>query len=285
MLFFGTILGILIPKNDELPNPWYRDVSSVVGYTYFTCWSVSFYPQIITNYQQGSIDGLSTDYAIMLLINYACYAAYNVSFFWNKGIRKEYKDWYGPDSEVAVQSNDVAFAIHALVLAFALNLQIIYYGGFKSKPLSRFSCFLITGILLLCIVYVIFILRGYKECNWMVFLYMLAIIKLLFSVTSYVPQLMYNSKRKSTVGWNVWQVFLDFSGGFLSLLQLILDSVDLRDFSGIEGNWAKFLLGVFTLIFDTAFLLQHFVFYRQDESGQDRPLYDTISDYDSLSQI
>merc|ERR1712238_562390 len=139
MLFFGTILGILIPKNDELPNPWYRDVSSVVGYTYFTCWS------------QGSIDGLSTDYAIMLLINYACYAAYNVPFFWNKGIRKEYKDWYGPDSEVAVQSNDVAFAIHALVLAFALNLQIIYYGGFKSK--------------------------------------------LLFSVTSYVPQLMYNSKR------------------------------------------------------------------------------------------
>ena len=38
--------------------------------------------------------------------------------------------------------------------------------------------------------------------------------KLVISICKYVPQVMLNWSRKSTSGWNVDNVLLDFSGGF-----------------------------------------------------------------------
>lgn len=33
-----------------------------------------------------------------------------------------------------------------------------------------------------------------------------------------------NYKRKSTIGWSIENIFLDFTGGMLSMLQMILNS-------------------------------------------------------------
>jgi cystinosin len=55
---------------------------------------------------------------------------------------------------------------------------------------------------------------------------------------------------------------LDFSGGWLSLAQLIIDSAMQRDWTGITGNPVKFGLGNITIVFDVIFLLQHYVLYR-----------------------
>jgi hypothetical protein len=33
-----------------------------------------------------------------------------------------------------------------------------------------------------------------------------------------------NYKRKSTVGWSIGNIFLDFTGGILSMLQMILNA-------------------------------------------------------------
>ena len=44
----GSLLGLVMPKNPALPTPLYRMISSIVGYVYFICWSVSFYPQVRT---------------------------------------------------------------------------------------------------------------------------------------------------------------------------------------------------------------------------------------------
>lgn len=35
----------------QIPEPWAR-ISAIVGWTYFATWSISFYPQIIVNYQR-----------------------------------------------------------------------------------------------------------------------------------------------------------------------------------------------------------------------------------------
>jgi hypothetical protein len=43
VFFGGIVLGTLMPKNTALPTPWYPTVSSVIGYTYFLSWSISFY--------------------------------------------------------------------------------------------------------------------------------------------------------------------------------------------------------------------------------------------------
>jgi hypothetical protein len=35
----------------------------------------------------------------------------------------------------------------------------------------------------------------------------------------YIPQVVLNQRRQSTVGWSIWNVLLDFTGGTLSLVQ------------------------------------------------------------------
>jgi hypothetical protein len=48
----GSLLGLLLPKNDNLPSHSWQILSNVIGYTYFLAWSTSFYPQILLNRQR-----------------------------------------------------------------------------------------------------------------------------------------------------------------------------------------------------------------------------------------
>ena len=52
LLTCGIILGSILPKNKDLPTPTMRYISSIIGYTYFLCWSISFYPQVIHNFRR-----------------------------------------------------------------------------------------------------------------------------------------------------------------------------------------------------------------------------------------
>ena len=104
----------------------------------------------------------------------------------------------------------------------------------------------------------------------------------------------YNNRRKSTSGWSIGNILLDFTGGFLSILQMFLISYNngncllylpIRqmhctaflilfgkhvihvliisdDWGSIFGDPTKFGLGAFSICFDILFMLQHFVFYR-----------------------
>ena len=46
------------------------------------------------------------------------------------------------------------------------------------------------------------------------------------------PQLWVNYKSKSTAGWSIYQVFLDFTGGLLSLVQMFLLSANYGECRG-----------------------------------------------------
>lgn len=49
-----------------------------------------------------------------------------------------------------------------------------------------------------------------------------------------------NFIRKSTIGWSIGNILLDFTGGTLSLVQLLLDAVRLGDIGGgIRGVVVK----------------------------------------------
>jgi cystinosin len=91
---------------------------------------------------------------------------------------------------------------------------------------------------------------------------MLGYVKVLTVVLKYIPQAWVNFKRKSTDGWSIYPMMLDFAGGWLSLGQQVIDSALENDWSGISGNPVKFALGNVTIIFDIIFFLQHYVFYR-----------------------
>lgn len=103
-----------------------------------------------------------------------------------------------------------------------------------------------------------------------------------------------NYRRKSTLGWSIGNVLLDFTGGMLSTLQMILNAYNygkflafvplmmartilygshkiksflfhlniLDDWASIFGDPTKFGLGLFSVMFDILFLLQHYLFYR-----------------------
>ena len=81
----------------------------------------------------------------------------------------------------------------------------------------------------------------------------------------YIPQAVFNYKRKSTQGWSIGQILCDITGGTLSIAQLILDASFGGDWSGITGNSLKLGLANISIAFDVLFILQHFVLYH----GQD----------------
>ena len=197
----GIFLGLIIPKNPNLPSPFYRYISSIIGYTYFVAWSVSFYPQIITNYKRKKIDGLSVDSSILAVLNYICYTIYTSFFFWDGTIRQEYKDRNGQDTEVTVMSNDVAFAIHSLVLTSITLYQVIYYKGFEEQPMSYACGAIVIGTLGISLIYVVCIGMKVPGFLWIDFLYMMGTIKLILTIMTYVPQIALNFQRKSTAGW------------------------------------------------------------------------------------
>lgn len=55
---------------------------------------------------------------------------------------------------------------------------------------------------------------------------------------------------------------LDFTGGVLSIGQLVLDAYISDDWSGISGDPVKFGLGFLSIAFDLVFITQHYVLYR-----------------------
>ena len=70
-----------------------------------------------------------------------------------------------------------------------------------------------------------------------------------------------NFKRKSTVGWSIQNVLLDFTGGSLSVAQLCLQCAVRSDWTQISGNPVKFGLGFVSMLFDIGFMVQHYGLY------------------------
>lgn len=154
-----------------------------------------------------------------------------------------------------------AFAVHAFCLASITLGQIGYYSGFRGvhKP-STIIQYLVAIILIVLLLFPFFIVLVDKV-QWLDYLYLLSYVKILITLVKYVPQVILNYQRKSTVGWSIWNIILDFSGGILSDLQLILDCAALGDWTGITGNLAKLGLGLFSVAFDIVFMIQHYVLY------------------------
>ncbi|MEE4248507.1 MAG: PQ-loop domain-containing transporter [Kangiellaceae bacterium] len=90
-----------------------------------------------------------------------------------------------------------------------------------------------------------------------------------------------NYRRKSTVGWSIGNIFLDFTGGFLSILQIFIDGANTGNWNVFAGggsfNIAKFALGFTSMVFDILFFCQHYFIY------PNRPDTDTGTSGDSVS--
>uniref|UniRef100_A0A2P2I6H7 Cystinosin homolog n=1 Tax=Hirondellea gigas TaxID=1518452 RepID=A0A2P2I6H7_9CRUS len=103
--------------------------------------------------------------------------------------------------------------------------------------------------------------------QWLDFLYFVSYIKLFITLIKYIPQAYYNYLRKSTSGWSIGNVLLDFTGGSLSILQMFLLAYNYNDWGSIFGDPTKFGLGLFSMLFDIFFIIQHYVLYKSNTTA------------------
>jgi len=243
-------------------------LSAILGWSYFLCWSLSFYPQVVLNYQRKSIAGMSLDYQLFNILGYTCYSIYTGSLLFNDSIRKEYDNNFGPN---LVSVNDFFFALHGLVLTVITLFQCSIFdrGG---QTFAKTTVLLVSLTVTISALYALLIIilstngvsvQLYNDLSltsWLCWIYWLSLVKLGVTLCKYVPQAVMNCKSKSTVGWSIHNVLLDFTGGFLSVAQLLLDGATLG-WSGLIGDPIKFALGFVSVAFDALFILQHYVLF------------------------
>lgn len=200
-------------------------VSTILGWLYFSAWSISFYPQFILNYRRKSVEGLSLDFVVLNVVGFLCYVIYTISFLSSSTIDDEYRQRHPGSTSSSVRVNDAVFAVHALVLSLA-TLSQAYLFGYKRATNQRIS----IPTIVFCgfsaaIIAVLSLLAETDKLQWIDILYLLSYIKLFISLCKYLPQLWLNYKRQSTEGWSILNILLDFTGGSLSLLRKLFEEV------------------------------------------------------------
>jgi len=238
-------------------------VSNLVGWSYFVMWSVSFWPQVLINFRLKSVAGLSFDFVGLNLVGFSCYSVYNCALFFSPSVQRKYEARHGTTG-VPVQANDVFFGLHAVAVTLLTVCQMLVFRDAAhsvSRPVRLFVAALLATATVSGIVSAA---GGLDVLDWLL---TLSYLKLSISLTKYFPQAFLNFRRKSTAGWSIENVLLDFFGGLLSVLQLVLDCSESEDWSGVSGNLVKFALGFTSMVFDVVFLTQHYLLYPHATDG------------------
>lgn len=244
-------------------------INQIIGWIYFVAWSVSFYPQAYENWKRRSVVGLNFDFLALNLTGFIAYSVFNVGLFWVTYIQEEFlkKD---PNGVIPVDANDVFFSLHALLLTLVYICQCAIYerGGQKVSKVA-------IGLLAIgwTFAFVSLFVAVAKKISWLDYLYYFSYIKLGVTLVKYIPQAHMNYRRKSTEGWSIGNVLLDFTGGSFSLIQMFLEAYNNDKWRFIFGDPTKFGLGVFSIFFDILFIIQHYCLYRNRE-----PMYQDLNE-------
>lgn len=288
-LLLGGLVGLLVPAplgTGADPSPWGR-VSQVLGWLYFFAWSFSFWPQILLNFRRKKCTGLSLDYQVLNWVGFGCYAAFNVTLFWSEEVKAQYASAHDGKAS-AVELNDVLFALHALLATTITLFQVAWYRrgtaldlALRPQPRTVVDRVIRVGVVCFCGLLVplltgqaiacAWLKRSTGALSWLGLLESLAEVKVVISVMKYCPQVYLNAARRSTVGWNIWNVLLDLTGGVLSVAQLLVDGASRSDWSAITGDPGKLLLGNVSIGFDLVFLVQHYCLYSAAHRGKHLP--------------
>ncbi|KAK3903327.1 hypothetical protein C8A05DRAFT_43424 [Staphylotrichum tortipilum] len=257
-------------------------LSAVFGVAYVAAWSVSFYPQPLLNLARRSTSGTTVDFPLLNCLGFAAYLVSNAAFYYSPLIRAQYAARYRGLTPT-VHFNDLAFAAHSLLLSLVTASQYFFprAWGFAPSVGSRPSR-LSLGIFFGCIAGVAAIFftvlasperdstrEAVASWVWLDAVYAVSYVKLIVTLIKYTPQVLVNYRNRSTRGWSILQILLDFSGGILSIAQQSIDSYLQRDWSGITGNPVKFALGNVSMVYDLVFMTQHYVLYRGAEGKAD----------------
>ncbi|KAI2633914.1 cystinosin [Xylaria nigripes] len=254
-------------------------LSILFGWVYTICWSLSFYPQAILNFRRKSTAGTTVDFPFLNALGFASYFIYTCALYWSPVIRYQYGLRHN-NLTPTVALNDIAFALHAWILTVILNTQYFLPSvwGFERAPgrnPSRFTIAVFTGCMFSVAVMIVVVATEGPDANvknswaWLDVIYAVSYVKMVVTLVKYGPQLVFNMRNRSTQGWDIWQILLDFTGGLLSIAQLGIDSYLQHDWSGVTGNPVKLFLGNVSMLYDVLFMAQHYWLYRDDRLNRE----------------
>ncbi|KAM7291288.1 cystinosin homolog [Ixodes scapularis] len=205
--------------------------------------------------------GLSFDFIGLNLTGFLAYSFFNIGMFFSKDVQAEYLLQH-PTGVIPVEINDIVFGIHASFATFITVLQCCFYER-QDQRVSLPARVLLGVIWTGAVVFgIVTVAGGNPHSPWLTYLYFFSYSKLVITLIKYIPQAYLNFRRKSTVGWSIGNILLDFTGGSLSMLQMFLIAYNYDDWSSLFGNFTKFGLGFISISFDLLFIIQHYVLYR-----------------------
>ncbi|KRY18328.1 Cystinosin -like protein [Trichinella patagoniensis] len=238
----------------------------VLGWIYFTAWTISFWPQIFLNFRRKSVIGLNFDFLALNITGFLFYASYNCSLYFSPLVQTEYLEQY-PNSVNPVLIQDVAFALHAFFATVLTIGQCFFYEFNQAKLFQRGGQKLSKFCLILLVAFwgsalITLLLAAVRVITWLWFVSVLSYVKLAISILKYIPQAVLNYRRKNTEGFSIGSIFLDFTGGVGSMFQMIVFAYNTDDWSQLFGDFTKFGLGLFSICFDIVFFVQRYALYR-----------------------
>ncbi|GMN42656.1 hypothetical protein TIFTF001_011865 [Ficus carica] len=149
-----------------------------------------------TSHLEFPVVGLNFDYVVLNLTKHTSYLICIATLYFSSDFQQQYFDKYGFKEMIPVAANDVAFSIHSVLLVLIMLLQIAIYerGG---QTVSKVT-------------------RGLSPHS----------IQVLMTAIKYSPQAFMNFKRKSTDGFCIYNILLDFTGSVANYSQMAVQSMD-----------------------------------------------------------
>ena len=186
---------------------------------------------MLQNAQRRSVSGLSFDFLALNLLGFSCYSAFNCALYFSPSVRAQYRAVHGSNPGVA--SNDVFFSLHAVFATLVSIVQCALLPRAPGQSITRLAYVILAALLLAIVVYAAVVAAnpdatasaaGSSQRSLLAFFTFISYVKLSISLMKYIPQAVLNAQNKSTEGWSIHNIMLDFTGGSLSVIQNLGDA-------------------------------------------------------------
>ncbi|KAI5443370.1 hypothetical protein KIW84_012139 [Lathyrus oleraceus] len=97
--------------------------------------------------------------------------------------------------------------------------------------------------------------------SWLWLISIFNSIQVCMTLIKYFPQALMNFMRKSTDGFSIGSILLDFSGGVFNYSQMVVQSIDQDSWVNFYGNIGKVMISLVTIFYDSILMCQHYVLY------------------------
>eukprot|EP00755_Sulcionema_specki_P034693 Sspe_Gene.103429::Locus_79242_Transcript_1_1_Confidence_1.000_Length_4376::g.103429::m.103429 len=227
-------------------------VSNIFGWLCTILWAGQGITLAYDCFVRQSVSGLTSDMVLYNVVGITSWTIFSTYFFVHN------------DLGITTTIQDVVYSFIGMFCMFFLAFEVHVFHG--AQPLTTFAKLYVVMV-------VFWVVKGSVDGGSQdprlfipEFVKRLSYIHLGCSAVKYIPQAMYNYKRKSTAGYSIMSVWFDTCGAALLLLQMFFDGIIRHKWSlMITLNFPKFSLACEVIFFNVVYLTQHYILYNKDD--------------------